>query len=69
MVIGEGAGRGGSKPRRDARADAPRGNGEQRNAARGNGAPQRADRARSDAAPRRGGNRGNGHARLLAPKR
>jgi len=74
MVIGEGAGRGGNKPRRDSRG------GEQRNAARGGGSSQRSgprdggtsqrsDRPRADAAPRRDGSRSNGHARLLGPKR
>ena len=71
MVIGEGAGRGGSKPRRDTRG------GEQRNGARGggssqrdarDGSTQRSDRPRSDAA-RRDGNRSGGPARLLGPKR
>jgi ATP-dependent RNA helicase RhlE len=74
MVIGEGAGRGGNKPRRDSRGgeqrNAPRGGGSsQRGGPRDGGSSQRSDRPRADAAPRREGKPNNGHARLLGPKR
>jgi ATP-dependent RNA helicase RhlE len=73
MVIGEGAGRGGNKPRRDAphsdrgasRSGVPPRGDRQRAEAPHRGS----DRPRNDSAPRREGNRSNGHARLLGPKR